>query len=228
MFDTPPTALSNINCDEAYPAQETLTASDDCGTATVTMSDDIPASPDYCAGFTVTYTWTAEDACGSTTVTSTSFNVLPDTADPVFDTTPGVLADINCQDAYPTQETLTASDSCGTVTVTMSDDIPSSPDYCAGFTVTYTWTAEDLCGNTTVTSTSFNVLPDTTDPVFDTTPGVLADINCQDAYPVQEVLTASDSCGTVTVTMSDDIPASPDYCAGFTVCLLYTSDAADE
>ena len=213
MFDTAPVAIADVTCND-LPTPETLTATDACGgLVTVVVSDDVPANPDYCAGFTVTYTWTATDACNNSTIATQTFEVLPDVVGPVFDTAPVAIADVTCND-LPTPETLTATDACGgLVTVVVSDDVPANPDYCAGFTVTYTWTATDACNNSTITTQTFEVLPDVVGPVFDTAPVAIADVTCND-LPTPETLTATDACGgLVTVVVSDDVPA----------CLLYTS-----
>ena len=84
--------------------------------------------------------------CGNTTETSQTFNVLADSAGPVFDASPLAIGDISCNDALPIQETLTASDACGTTNVTASVD-PFVADQCGGYAITYRWTATDACGN---------------------------------------------------------------------------------
>ena len=150
------------------PTQETLTATDACGTTNVTASVD-PFTEDQCGGYAITYRWTAMDVCGNTTETTQTFNVLPDNEGPVFDAAPSMIADVNCQDGLPVQEILTATDACGTTTVTPSID-PFTEDQCGGYAITYRWTATDACGNTTVTTQSFNVSPDTEMPAFDAQP----------------------------------------------------------
>jgi hypothetical protein len=216
-FDAQPDPLSDIDCNDPFPVQQTLTASDDCSsTVQVTPSVD-PYTPDQCNGYQVTYRWVATDACNNTTVVTQSFNVLPDTQGPTFDAQPDPLADIDCNDPFPVQQTLTASDDCSsTVQVVPSVD-PYTPDQCNGYTVTYRWVASDDCNNTTVVTRSFNVLPDTQGPVFDMQPSPLADIDCNDPFPMQQRLTATDDCSsTVQVTPSVD-PYTPDQCNGYTV-----------
>ncbi|MDY2586523.1 HYR-like domain-containing protein, partial [Winogradskyella aquimaris] len=70
-----------VECD-AVPTAETLTASDNCGTATVTFEETTTAGTcdnDY----TLTRTWTATDACGNETVHTQTITVQ-DTVAPTF------------------------------------------------------------------------------------------------------------------------------------------------
>ena len=214
-FDMQPAAISDINCNDLLPVQETLTATDDCSsTVQVTPSVD-NYTEDVCNGYMVTYRWTATDDCNNSTVVTQSFNVLPDTQGPTFDSQPNPISNINCSDPLPTQEVLTAMDNCGTATVTPSVD-NYTEDVCNGYMVTYRWTATDDCNNSTVVTQSFNVLPDTQGPTFDSQPADIADISCSDPLPTQEVLTAMDNCGTATVTPSVD-NYTEDQCNGYTV-----------
>ena len=144
--------------------QETLTASDNCSGVEITTSTD-PYTVDNCNGYTVVYRWTATDSCGNSSEVTQSFNVLPDTEAPVFDSAPSSLSDINCDGTFPGIESLTASDNCSGVEVTTSTD-PYTVDNCNGYTVVYRWTATDSCGNSSEVTQSFNVLPDTDAPTF--------------------------------------------------------------
>ena len=220
IFASQPAAIQDINCGDPFPTQETLTATDDCGMATVTTSQSFVV--DVCNGYQVTYTWIATDDCMNSTSTTATFNVLPDTQGPVFDSQPMAIQDINCGDPFPSQETLTATDDCGMATVTTSQSFVE--DICNGYQVTYTWTATDDCMNSTSTSATFNVLPDTQGPTFDAQPMPIANISCSDPFPVHEVLTATDDCGMATVTTSESFVE--DLCNGYTV--TYTWTATDD
>ena len=97
MFDTAPSIIGDISCNDALPIQETLTASDACGTALVNPRVD-PFVEDNCNGYTVTYRWIARDACGNETEVFQTFNVLGDSEAPTFDTQPNTISDISCND----------------------------------------------------------------------------------------------------------------------------------
>ncbi|WP_169744660.1 T9SS type A sorting domain-containing protein [Siansivirga zeaxanthinifaciens] len=222
-FDADPADIADISCDAALPTQETLTASDDCSTVNVVASVD-PYERDICGGNTITYRWVATDACNNETVVTKSFNILPDTKAPTFDAAPADIADISCDAALPTQETLTASDDCSTVNVVASVD-PYERDICGGNTITYRWVATDACNNETVVTKSFNILPDTKAPTFDAAPADIADISCDAALPTQETLTASDDCSTVNVVASVD-PYERDICGGNTITYRWVATDA--
>jgi len=200
-----------------------LSASDNCGNASVSPSVDLFIE-DPCNGYSVTYRWTATDECNNSTSVTQTFNVLADDADPTFDTSPNAIADINCGDALPTQQTLTASDNCGNASVLPSVDL-FIEDPCNGYLVTYRWTATDDCNNSTFITQFFNVLPDIIDPTFDNNPNTIADVNCDDPLPTQQILTASDNCGNASVLPSVD-PFTEDLCNGYSVTYRWT--ATDE
>ncbi|AUC80246.1 hypothetical protein CW736_13060 [Nonlabens sp. MB-3u-79] len=220
VFDAAPSAVSDIACDATLPVQQTLTASDDCSTLLVVPSVD-PYTVDICAGYAITYRWTATDNCGNSSEVSTTFNVLPDTLAPTFDAAPSAVSDIACDATLPVQQTLTASDDCSTLLVVPSVD-PYTVDICAGYAITYRWTATDNCGNSSEVSTTFNVLPDTLAPTFDAAPNAVSDIACDATLPVQQTLTASDDCSTLSVVPSVD-PYTVDICAGYAITYRWTA-----
>ncbi|WP_461589642.1 Ig-like domain-containing protein, partial [Winogradskyella sp.] len=83
-----------VECD-AVPTAETLTASDNCGNATVTFNETNTAGA--CANaYTLTRTWTATDECGLTTVHAQTITVQ-DTIAPVPETIPSTLT-FECDD----------------------------------------------------------------------------------------------------------------------------------
>ena len=212
------------------PTQQTLTGSDNCGSAIVTASVD-DYTVDKCAGYAITYRWSIVDECGNAgdDVTVT-FNVLPDTQAPTFDAMPDPIADIHCYDELPIQQTLTGSDDCGSATVTASVD-DYTVDKCAGYAITYRWSIVDECGNAgdDVTVT-FNVLPDTQAPTISTAASDET-VSCADAGNLATWLanngnaSANDDCGTVTWT--NDFVSLSDGC-GATGTALVTFTATDD
>ncbi len=220
IFDSNPSPILDILCGEALPVQETLTATDDCGTVTITTNQIF--TEDICNGYPVTYEWMAEDECGNIETVSVIFNVLGDSGPPIFDTTPTDVPDVICGEALPMQETLTATDDCGTVTVTTNQIF--TEDICNGYPVTYEWMAEDECGNVETVSIMFNVLGDAGSPVFDATPTAIPDVLCGEVLPMQEILTATDDCGTVTISTNQIF--TEDICNGYPV--TYEWMAEDE
>ena len=163
----------------------------------------------------ITRTWTVTDACGNST-SAQQVITLEDLTAPVFDFTPADQT-LDCSDDY-TLEMATATDACSGVAVTYADS-ESFP--CDGSRVIErTFTAIDGCGNVSTHLQTISFL-DTTAPVFTSTPEDLA-LECSEELPVTEA-TASDDCGSVTVTYSDETVQGD--CAGdFTVLRTFTAE----
>src|SRR5690606_23633828 len=86
------------------------TATDNCGTATVTEArDTIPGECDN--AFTIVRTFTATDLCGNTATATQSISVH-DSIAPIFIDVPADLV-FNCSDALPEFIPFTATDNCG-------------------------------------------------------------------------------------------------------------------
>ncbi|ULC58109.1 gliding motility-associated C-terminal domain-containing protein [Flaviramulus sp. BrNp1-15] len=188
-----------VECDNV-PLADTLTASDNCGNAIVTV-EDIRTDGNCDYNYTITRTYTATDDCGLTN-THVQTITVQDTTPPTFvETLPATSLVVEC-DAIPTAQVLTATDSCGAATVSVSDTrtdgtCPNS------YTLARTWTATDECGLTT-THTQIITVQDTTPPTFDQTPPRNTTVEC-DAIPDVTNITASDNCGSATVTVNDVI-----------------------
>jgi gliding motility-associated-like protein len=187
-----------VECD-AIPAAQTLTATDNCGTATVTVNDVITAGS--CDNnYTIARTWTATDECGLTSIHTQTITVRDTTAPMFVEALPGDIT-VEC-DAIPATQTLTATDNCGTATVTVNDVITngSCPN---SYTIARTWTATDECGLRTSHTQTITV-QDTKAPTFvEALPGDIT-VEC-DAIPAAQALTATDNCGSATVTVNDVI-----------------------
>lgn len=135
----------------------TATASDNCGTATITYS---PASGSFFAVGTTTVTATANDGNGNTA--SCTFTVtVNDTQPPTINCPANIDADLSAgQCGAFVSFAATASDNCGTANITYS---PASGSLFAVGTTTVTATADDGHGNTT--SCTFTVTVDLLDHV---------------------------------------------------------------
>ena len=97
-------AGGNIVC-PAVPVFSTPTATDACGTATITFTDDKTAGS--CANaYTITRTFTAVDGCGNSATATESFNVTDNT--PPVITGVGAGGNIVCP-AVPVSSTPTAT-----------------------------------------------------------------------------------------------------------------------
>ena len=127
----------------------TITATDNCGTATVTTS---VASGSVFALGTTAVTVTAVDASGNSTVST--FNVVvQDNVDPVWTATPSNILTGSCSAAV-TFALPTATDNCSNATVVQTAGLPSGSVFPIGVT-TNTFVATDASGNSV--SYSFTV-----------------------------------------------------------------------
>ena len=197
-----------VQC-SSIPNAPTLTATDNCGTATVSYNET--SAPGTCSGsYTLTRTWTATDGCGLTAVHVQTITVQ-DTTAPTFVEALPANATVECS-AIPTAPVLTATDNCGTATVSYAET--SAPGTCAGnYILTRTWTATDGCG-LTATHVQTITIQDTTAPVFDAAVPADVTVSCG-SIPTAVTMTATDSCGNATVSVTE--VATPGACAGDSV-----------
>jgi len=150
-------ANSTIACNDPVPPVGSPTASDGCGSATVTYLGQSSTSGSCPGNYQIKRTWRATDACGNSTVSTQTIQVS-DTGVPVFTSVPGPLT-IECSDPLPPLVNPTASDACGGyAAITFLGNVPSGSGCSADYTVTRTWRAEDLCGNSATTSQVITVL----------------------------------------------------------------------
>ena len=123
------------------------TASDNCGTVTVT-SDFDPGIIDYCTGADITVTWTATDDCGNVSTTSATIVVEADVTAP--DLTAPADLDISCLSNQQSNDVLIANwlntftvfDGCDN-DVVVTNDYNWIIDYCTGANIVVTWTQFD-------------------------------------------------------------------------------------
>src|SRR5690606_23339865 len=185
-----------VSCD-AIPMADILTATDNCGTATVSFNETTTAG--NCAGnYTLIREWIATDDCGLTTVHTQTINVEDTTAPDFVEALPMDMT-VGC-DAIPNPVALTATDKCGMATVTFSETTTAGS--CPGnYTLIREWIATDDCGLTTVHTQTINV-EDTTSPVFVEPLPEDISVGC-DQVPNAEVLTATSICSNATVSFNE-------------------------
>lgn len=195
---------ATINC-PATPVFSQPTATDNCGTPTLTFQD--VTTPGACAAeYSVTRTWTATDACGRTKTGSQTINVV-DNQDPVINGI-GPDATIICP-ATPVFSQPTATDNCSTPSLTFVDN--TVPGSCPNtYSKTRTWTATDGCGRTKTGSQTITVI-DNVKPVV-TPPACNSPIQCPNT-PSFGNATATDNCDPNPVITHRDVD-TPGPCAG--------------
>ncbi|OUR99074.1 hypothetical protein A9Q86_13510, partial [Flavobacteriales bacterium 33_180_T64] len=145
---------TTVDCD-SIPVEETLTASDTCGTAIVTF-EEITSSGSCSGDSIITRTWTATDLCNNKTIHVQTITVV-DTINPIWDNIPSdVTMDCNAtvQETYDNWiNGFIGSDSCGNASV--SHDGPLTVE--CSETVIVNFTLSDDCGNTNGIAGSFMV-----------------------------------------------------------------------
>ena len=169
--------------------------SDSCGVAFLEEAVDTT----YSCGqsYVITRTFTASDCAGNTTVGTQTITVT-DTTAPEFTSIPEDYT-AECSDelelAMPT-----ATDNCDEVSITVEEETISGE--CANeYTLIRTFTASDDCGNASVATQTITV-QDTTAPEFTSVPG---DETIEFGMEVSdEMATAVDNCGEVTLTVSEE------------------------
>ncbi len=205
-----------VDCD-VIPAASLLTATDNCGAAQVSFSENEVAGS--CAGnYTIHRSWTATDECGNASTHVQIIQVQSLTA-PEFEGTLPANISVSC-DEIPAAPTLSASGSCG-----LSVDIQFNESWAGGIctgsgTMIRTWTATDECGNTSQHVQTITVL-DNEAPVFSGVMPTNAIVEC-DNIPIAPVLAASDNCGAANVTFAETI--SNATCANeYTLTRIWTA-----
>jgi hypothetical protein len=201
------------------------TATDACSTPTINCTDG-PVITNGCLRSQIR-TCIATDACGNTASVTRTVTWTVDVTAPVFT---GNYANVplGCN---PTSSAITAAlggatatDACSTPSISQSDGSVQSSNCLR--TQTRTFTATDFCGNTATVSRSVTWTVDVTPPVFVTTPASI-DIACDAPIPDVVNPTASDACGTSTVSgpVVTDNPA--DCSTGFNRIITRTWTATD-
>ena len=197
------------------------TAEDHCSDVTVTYTDS--GGMGNCGAGAMVRTFTATDACGNTATAQTSITINDNTA-PTFTSVPADQT-LACGDAMPDFGTPTATDNCGdNVTITHEDS--SGGDCDSGVSKTRTWTATDACGNAATASQTITLAPDSEGPSWTSFPPDMK-FNCGDPIDLGAP-TASDNCGDVTITFSDEYNTDTTNCGnGYGYDIYRTWKATD-
>ena len=225
---TPPTitcpAAVTVSCAANVPAPNiaSVTATDACGTVTVTHQGDVISAQTCANRFIVTRTYRATDVCGNF-VECTQIITVNDITPPTI-TCPAAIT-VSCASAVPVPNigsVTGVSDNCaGVVTVTHQGDVISGQTCANRFIVTRTYRATDVCGNFTE-CTQIITVNDVTAPTI-TCPAAIT-VSCATAVPVPNIalVTATDNCaGVVTITHVSDVISNQTCANRFTVTRTY-------
>jgi hypothetical protein len=131
VFDGPEPSTQNYSCEKDIPAAATYTATDNCGKATVTFSEE--KTNVICANrFKLIRKWVATDACGNTAERKQEINVYDNVAPTVKDisATPIVLWPPNhkMRDVTINYTAVDNCDATATLTVSSSDPVNGGSD----------------------------------------------------------------------------------------------------
>jgi hypothetical protein len=188
------------------------TATDGCGGATITnvvTGSDVPGAN---CSISRTRTWTATDDCNRTAAASQTLTWKVDVTAPGF-VGVGSNQNLGCN---PTNingnfSNPTATDGCGGATITSTvtgDDVTGAN---CSISRTRTWTATDGCNRTATASQTLTWKADLVRPVFTGSYSAVT-LGCSpSASDIEAALgtaTATDGCGTPTVTILSTSAAS--------------------
>ena len=157
-FNQATPANTNASCDNV-PTAAVLTATDNCGAATVTMTENITQG-NCPSNYQIVRTWTASDACDNIKSVTQTISVT-DGAGPVLVTEMPIEVTATC-DAIPPVPTLVFTDNCTANIVTPEPVITTSEIVDNVYTITRTWNVTDACGNTTTVTQDVHVTQSTT------------------------------------------------------------------
>ena len=186
---------ATYGCDET-PIFEEATAEDSCSTVEMTTSIDTVFF-EYASDYDLIRTFIVTDACGNMADAQQIISVR-DIEAPEFTFVPADYITECSEDLI--LEDATASDNCGEVTIDVSSETIAG-DAAGNYTVVRTFTATDDAGNSTSAQQTITV-QDTTAPEFIFVPSDDV-VECTEEWP-EEMATASDNCGIVTIEVSAD------------------------
>ncbi|MFM7729433.1 MAG: hypothetical protein ACKO6L_00150, partial [Flavobacteriales bacterium] len=191
-----------------------LTASDNCGDATVVLLSE-QLNSGGCLG-TLYRVYQATDACGNT-ATAEQYIAIQDLTAPTLQNVPGDET-MECSDVaqgdngnYFDASPVTAIDNCGgDVAIEYSEQVVATDDNCPNsYDIVRTWVATDYCENQSSASQTVHVI-DTTNPYFTSFPED-ATVSCDQELPAVVYPTAADNCdGDVSIELA--VTEAPGSC----------------
>ena len=224
-----PTENPKVQCYVDVPAPATVTASDACDGSLAVAFNETESNPGRSCNNVITRTWTAVDACGNSS-SCTQIITVNDDVPPTLTLPPADLV-IECSDAQQAAKitawlaSASANDNCAGVQLANTYAPGAFSDLCGNTgEQVVTFTATDLCGQT-ATGTRKIILRDTTAPSIACAAPLT--VSCASEVPAPDIrtVTASDTCGNVTVTHVGDV-ISAQTCANRYV-VTRTYQAAD-
>ena len=246
-----------VECDGEI-IYEDASAVDNCGEATITVSEQIISGSDD-NNYTIYREFTATDDAGNSSLGIQVIEVV-DSTSPVASDIPADLTG-DCNNIPDATSAPTFSDNCSEVSVEYSES--TSTGFCPGdYELLRTWTATDASGNVTVVTQSV-LVTDTEAPVFE----LLADLelscssdqtlptptllpgcseeflsveeeiipgDCPQSYTIVRTFTATDACGNsselvhTTIVSDDTAPTVVDGTCFGLDCPIYVNELLGE
>lgn len=202
VITCPPNVTLECPADTATNSTGVATATDGCGSVTITFSDSIASN---CGNTrTISRTWRATDQCGNSSTCVQTITVR-DTSPPLLAYPPNITVECSASTAPSATGNATAQDACNTTTVSYSDIVSNA---CGDTKVIFRrWTATDSCGNSTNGVQTITVR-DSTPPALTLPTNRVLDCPGDTRTNVTGVATAVDVCGSVTISYSDVVSNS--------------------
>ncbi len=179
---------------------------DNCGTFTLSSTDDLTGLSACSGTGTIIKTHVATDDCGNTASCAQTITIEDSTAPMItcgMDVT--IALDASCVYDLSTIMPATATDNCAGVTVMFADDL-SGLTACSGTgTIIRTWTATDACSNA-ATCMQIIIIEDQTPPTLSCPAAITLAIDASCAVDLSSIADPAivDNCPGVTVASSDD------------------------
>ena len=216
VFTLAPSDQNNQCAEEPYA----YAAEDNCTGTVIIYETRDTLSSDNCGNYVHLVTLDAHDICGN--ITTHEFTItVQDTQAPNWDQSIPLDATVEC-DAVPVAAVITATDNCDALSNVDFNEIITSTDCEAAYTITRTWSVEDCSGNGAFAMQTISVV-DTQAPEF--VEDLPADLTVEcDAVPDADVLTAVDNCDAMPgVSMMEEI--SNELCTGsYTLTRTWTAE----